>query len=316
MRRTFRAVGAFGVGLVVLGLCAGCIVSGHAAPLRHDGSRAVGRRGWRPAAGGRLRGRLLRVRIPGRTSGFAARAAYVYLPPALVSGKAKDLPVLELLHGTPGSPWDWVTKAGIANILDRFATKHHGEAPVTVMPDINGSQRGDSECVQTPTGNVEQYLTTDVPNWVKARYPVSQSGRRWSIVGISEGGMCSLMLALRHPEEFTTFADLSGLARPTVGRTDDPSTTIRDLFDGSLAAYDQHDPEWLLRHHTYPGMSGWFGFGTREGTVGADERTVSTLAADARIDVNVLAVPGGHSWRMWSAQVRKLLPWIWTRSGT
>lgn len=318
MRRVLRAGRALGAALLVLGLCVGCVVSGRPAAsraqARHGGGRVTGWRWARPGAAGRVRGRLLRVRIPGRTSGFVPRAAYVYLPPAVTSGKAKNLPVLELLHGTPGSPRDWVTKGGIAGILGRFAATHHGEAPVTVMPDINGSQRGDSECVHAMTGDIEQYLTADVPNWVKSRYPVSENPRRWSIAGISEGGMCSVMLALRHPSQFTTFAELSGLARPTIGRTDDPAATVRELFGGSLTAYDQHDPEWLLQHHTYRGMSGWFGFGTRETTVAADERTVANSAADAQVDVNVVAAPGGHSWRMWSAQVRRLLPWIWARS--
>jgi len=44
------------------------------------------------------------VVIPGSVSGFAARPAWVYLPPAALVRNPPALPVLVLLHGQPGSP--------------------------------------------------------------------------------------------------------------------------------------------------------------------------------------------------------------------
>ena len=42
------------------------------------------------------------------------RAVYVYLPPQYFQAKYSDyrFPVIELLHGFPGQPQDWITVIG------------------------------------------------------------------------------------------------------------------------------------------------------------------------------------------------------------
>lgn len=52
-------------------------------------------------------GEVSKVAIPGAVSGFAAREAEVYLPPAYLSTPRARLPVLVLLAGQPASPTDW-----------------------------------------------------------------------------------------------------------------------------------------------------------------------------------------------------------------
>lgn len=261
-----------------------------------------------------MHGRLLTIAIPGRTSGFTARDAYLYLPPAALQRRPARLPLLELLHGTPGSPQDWATRGGVVQELNALAASSGGAAPITVIPDINGSRQGDSECIRAGNADIEEYLTSDVPDWVAAHYPLSAK-RAWSVGGISEGGTCALMLALRHPGLFGAFGDLSGLARPTVGETDDPAATIRKLFGGSRAAYDRHDPMWLLRHHRFPTLDGWFSYGAKEVAVGAAVRTVASLARRAGIDAPVVVLSGRHSWPTWTAAMQRFLPWLWTQVG-
>jgi S-formylglutathione hydrolase FrmB len=258
----------------------------------------------------------VRVPIPGNTSGFTARPAYVYLPPAALRPRPPKLPLLLLLHGTPGSPSDWTTKGGLVADLDTIAAAHGGAAPITVMPDINGTRQADSECIRAGNADIEEYLTADVPDFVASRYPVSENHRQWSIGGISEGGTCALMLALRHPTLFSAFGDLSGLARPTVGDTDDPQATIRQLFGGSVSAYDQHDPLWLLRDHRYPDLHGWLSYGSDETAVGIDIAAVHALARRAQMRSRVVVFPGRHSWDTWTAAMQQFLPWLWAEVGS
>lgn len=251
-----------------------------------------------------------RVSIPGTTSGFRARAAYVYIPPGTHVGD--HLPVLELLHGVPGGPADWIVRGRLRAALDEFAAAHHGHAPIVVLPDINGARRVDTECVRAPDGgDVEQYLTVDVPRWVATNLPATSDRRHWAIAGLSEGGTCSTMLALRHYRQYRAFADLSGLARPTVGDRDDPQRTVQVLFDGSVRAYHQHDPLWLLRRHRYAGLSAWFGCGRLDRAVRADQDSVSDAARKAGIAAYDEVVAGGHTWQVWRTELHKLLPWLW-----
>ena len=138
------------------------------------------------------RGTVIQFRMPGTVSRFNARVGQVYLPPAWFQTPRLQLPVIELLHGSPGDPADW-TRAGYADVAaDAYARTHHGIAPIIVMPDVNGREWWhDSECVNGPMGNAEQYLTVDVRNAVVRKLGARRQGSAWSIAGLSEGGSCA-----------------------------------------------------------------------------------------------------------------------------
>jgi S-formylglutathione hydrolase FrmB len=218
-----------------------------------------------------------------------------------------------LLHGLPGGPGDWVREGEGVQTLDTFATKHGGRAPIVVMPDINGSAHDDTECITTTYGaSVERYLTMDVPRWVEAHYP-TRTGQRWAVAGLSEGATCAAMLALVHPKEFSLFGDFSGLVRPTIGDMDDPVATVRVLFHGSRAAYDAHDPLWLLAHRRYPDTAGWLEYGAQDRKGRAAAQSLARAARPAGLRVHVATVPGRHRWPVWQAALRSMLPWVWQR---
>jgi S-formylglutathione hydrolase FrmB len=266
-----------------------------------------------PAGSALTRGTVLSRRIAGLVSGFQARPALIYLPTLVRRDPHVKLPVLELLHGTPGSPQDWISGTDLRQTAGAFAAHHNGRAPIIVMPDINGAEGADTECVSSNGADVESYLTTDVPRYLLAHFPVSPDRRRWSVAGLSEGGTCALMLALRHPRGFPIFGDLSGLARPTVGEQDDPARTIARLFGGSRAAYDRHDPLWLLAHHTYPSVAGWLECGAQDRQSRHDQAELVQAARVAGVRVHASTIPGGHDWAVWSTALAQMLPWIWTQ---
>ena len=314
-----RALGiVLGTALVV-GLAVACTArqsgvdnasgSGRGSSARLSPSRTIA------AVPPSMRGQLVTRTIPGSSSGFPARLAYVYLPPVLRRSPHSRLPVLMLLHGTPGGPGDWVQKGGLARTMDAFAAAHGGRAPLVVMPDINGGQAADTECVDGLAGNAETYLTRDVPDYLRAHLPVAPPGRRWAVAGLSEGATCSLMLGLRHSHLFSTGGFFSGLARPTVGRTDNPAATIAQLFGGSRSSYEHHDPLWLMRHGAYPSLAMWLECGTRDRRSGAVLAGVAAAARGAGISTVVRLTPGGHQWSVWSASLDQIMPWLWRRIG-
>ncbi len=258
-------------------------------------------------------GQVISRVIPGGTSAFPARRAFIYLPPVLRQAPQTRLPVLMLLHGTPGGPADWVQSGAVAQTMDAFATAHGGLAPIVVMPDINGSRGSDTECVNSPRGNAEDYLMRVVPAYVRAHLPVTAPGRHWAVAGLSEGATCSLMFGLRHTSMFSTIGFFSGLARPTVGDTDDPSATTAQLFGGSRYKYNHHDPLWLMRHATYPSLAVWLESGTRDRQTQAAAADVAAAARNAHISSVVRSTPGGHQWPVWQTSLRQAMPWVWGR---
>lgn len=257
-------------------------------------------------------GRVLRVTIPSSTT-FRPQPAFVYLPPAQQAHPDRPLPVLELLHGTPGVPSDWFDRGSLLATANGFAAKHGGQSPVIVVPDINGTRRADSECIRTTYGgDVETYLTRDVVAWVRHRYARTVGTRRWWVAGLSEGGLCSIMLALRHPTIYSSFGDFSGLLRPVVEHVT-PAQSDQILYRGSTTARLQHDPSWLLAHHRYPGLYGWFATGSSDRRTLAAQSTLVPAARKAGIVVHAETQPGKHAWPVWTYELRALLPWLWAR---
>ena len=119
-------------------------------------------------------GATLSVPIPGPSLKFTPRSGVLWVPPAWFARNHPQLPVIELLHGTPGDPSNW-TKSSYADATAlAFAEQHHGIAPILVMPDINGSWGGDTECVNsTMYGDVETYLTKTVPQYMRKNFNAS-----------------------------------------------------------------------------------------------------------------------------------------------
>lgn len=267
---------------------------------------------WTPPADLPSTGAVTEADIPGTTSGFSARAARIYLPPAYFAGSRPDLPVLVLLAGQPGSPDDWLTGGRLTEIMDAYAAGHEGLAPIVVLADGTGGQFDNPLCVDSPRGNAATYLAVDVPAWVRANLQVAQDPRAWAVGGFSYGGTCALQLATTHPEMYPTFLDLSGQAEPTIG---DRESTIREVFGGDAEAFARNNPADLLARHRYPGSAGAFVVGENDVEYRAGIEQSVTAARAAGMDVHLTELPGGHSFAVWSAGLETELPWLGRRLG-
>lgn len=238
-------------------------------------------------------GIVVGIDIPGSRSRFAARPAQLYLPPAWFTRPRPRLPVVVLLHGSPGAPTDWIDGGMAEQTLDSWAATHHGRTPIVVMPDVNGSLTGDTECVDSPAGNAETYLAHDLPNFVHSRFFTLTPGRSWAIAGLSEGGQCALTLALRHPDVYGAFGDFGGLAGPRIGNTNAIGDTVAVLFHGSWHAFELHEPTYLLTHGHYRHLlAGWFEVGARDTGPARAARELAALATRAGIPSHLVVVPG------------------------
>jgi S-formylglutathione hydrolase FrmB len=322
-RAVGRAAAALlGVALLVISAAVG--VNAHFAyfptvgealggPAPDEGSLAgAGTDGAPPSTG-----QVVSLDIPGTRSGFVARPAQVYVPPAWFRHPRPALPVVLLLHGTPGAPTDWTDGGDAQLTADTWAAQHGGTAPVLVMPDINGSYLGDSECVDSPLGAVETYLTVDVPAAVEQNLGTRPPGAGWAVAGLSEGGTCAIMLALRHPDMFSAFGDFSGLVGPRIGETNaDTADTVTELFGGSQQQFEAHEPASLLAARRYPGLGGWFQVGADDSEPLAAAQQLAPLARSAGTATCLVVMPDlGHTFDVWSAAFRDSLPWLAARLG-
>ena len=261
-------------------------------------------------------GIVVQLPVPGNRSGFAARDAYVYVPPAWFHAPKPTLPVVMLLHGLPGDPSGWVTSGEAQTTADAYARAHDGRAPILVMPDILGGFDNDTECVDSVRGDVETYLTVDVPATVVPRLGAAPPGPQWAVAGFSLGGMCSLVLALRHPDLFPTFGDYGGLLGPRTGDDNDVGTTVADLFAGDEQAFQAHEPRTLLSRRRFDDSAGWFEMGGDDSLTRDSAQELAPLSRAAGIETCFVVVPGfGHVGEVWRRALRDSLPWLAARTG-
>ncbi len=259
-------------------------------------------------------GETIAVTIPPTVSKFQAQQAYVYLPPVWFHNPEPQLPVIELIAGVPGQPSDW-TRAGYADTTaTAFAAEHHGASPLLVIPDNNGNNTSDSECANSVFGKAETYLVKDVPVYMQSEFNAAIGKHSLAVAGLSAGGTCATMLALRNPTTFSTFASYSGYASPTY-QNDDEQQTIAQLYGGSKANYEAHNPVTLLTGGRFAGSAGYFTAGQQDPQPLAAAKQLSDLAKRTGMQVCLYTPGGDHSFVFWAAAFKTSLPWLSWRLG-
>jgi S-formylglutathione hydrolase FrmB len=265
---------------------------------------------WHSPPGMPRTGRISAVTVPGERSGFAARQAWLYLPPAYLGTPRARLPVLVLIPGQPGGPRDWLLAGRLASTMDAFAAAHDGLAPIVIVPDVTGAPMGNTMCVDSTLGAAETYLTGDVTRWLQTDLQADTT--HMAIGGFSFGGTCALQMAVRHPDLYPTFLDISGQAEPTLG---DPEQTVQQAFGGDHDAYGRVDPLDELPTAHLPGSAGLMTVGRADTDFRRQAEQIFALTRGAGMSVQLYEIPGNHSWAIASDALAQGLPWISGRLG-
>ena len=135
-------------------------------------------------------GLTLHLRVHGAIS-HITRSVYVFLPPQYFKPgfyQKYRFPVIELLHGFPGQPQDWITVLGVNTILDTLISEHKADPAVLVMPDANGGRGISLQCLNQHQGPQDDtYLAKDLPNYIYHHLRVQPLGAGWGIAGVLRG---------------------------------------------------------------------------------------------------------------------------------
>lgn len=262
---------------------------------------------WTPPPGLPPVGTVSKIHIPPTDSGFRARDGFLYLPPAYQANPRPKLPVLVLLAGQPGTPAAWLISGRVDIMMNGFARMHRGLAPVVLMVDDLGSTFANPLCINSRRGNAETYLAHDVPDWVRANLQTSMDRTRWAIGGLSEGGTCSLQLALRAPRVYGRFIDISGGREPIYGSR---QITISRIFGGSKGAYAAVNPIDIMHRRTFPATAGCIIVGKNDPAYRSQQLEVLALGRAAGMDLTYIELPGGHTWHVWGPGLKQSLPWL------
>jgi enterochelin esterase-like enzyme len=207
---------------------------------------------WKAPASMPAEGSMGQIVIPNSISGFKARPAGLYLPPAALVPNPPQLPLVIMMMGQPGNP----DPSFQAAILNKFAARHQGLAPIVLVADQIGNPTVDPLCINSARyGNAETYLTQDVVDWARTHLHVLQDPAHWTIAGYSNGGECALSLGAKYPNIWGNVLDISGERYPG---SDHAAATLATDFHGNSSAYEATWPLNILAHGTYPNTVGIF----------------------------------------------------------
>ncbi|HKP07657.1 MAG TPA: alpha/beta fold hydrolase [Microbacterium sp.] len=230
--------------------------------------------------------------IPATASGFDARPAGIYLPPAALVADAPALPLVIMMMGFPGNP----DPSYIGGVLDDFAAKNKGLAPIVIVADQIGPSGDDPACADSQAyGNAETYITKDVVAWAKQNLHIIQDPEYWVIAGYSNGGGCAVKYLATYPDQWKNLIDISG--EPFPG-SEDPGSVTTTIYGGDTAAFEAAKPINIMKaapSGTYDGMTAVFTAGSEDPTYIQAATDVSAEAQAVGMTVTYYEVPGaGH----------------------
>ena len=164
--------------------------------------------------------------ITGEKSGVS-NTVYLYLPHSAVKAidkKEKLNPtkyrIVEFLTGFPSQPIMWFKVMEIDKRLATYNKAHPLKQIIGIFPQVNVAGNYDLECMNLPNAKpqAETWLSTDMRTYLTSR--IGLSGQEWDIAGLSTGGWCAAMLAIKHPDIYAKAISVAGYYRPALPLTD------------------------------------------------------------------------------------------------
>jgi S-formylglutathione hydrolase FrmB len=244
-----------------------------------------------------------------------SRLGLVYLPPQYFQSAYRNykFPVIELIHGQPGTPEDWIDVAGITATLDQLMNAGLARPVVLVMPDADGGQRVSLQCLNVHNGPQDlTYLAQDVPADIMAMLGnrIEPPGLAWGIAGYSEGGYCAANMALHFRGSYGFAGVLSGYFSPLLtdvlvnGKAVDPFGDKRQLYANTPLA----EVRSLSPGEPIPQF--WLGAGANAPPDVQAADYFAQLLALHQVVPPVHTSPGGHSMGVWRSQIPPMLEWM------
>jgi enterochelin esterase-like enzyme len=264
-------------------------------------------------------GYLFQTSVTGVRS-HLTRNVYVYLPPEYFQKAYRHyrFPVIELLHGSPGSPQAWVDVMGVIPTFLGLLENHHQDAAVLVMPDTDGGLQYELQCLNNPGGIQDMTFTAlDVPQAIARIARVQPPGRAWGLAGYSEGGYCAANIALQDPVGYGAVGVLSGYFAPVrsqVPADGKPGGKPRpvNVFLGNPALQLINTPRaYVTRvpvNQVLPAF--WLAAGAQDKPDVIAALNFRQLLQTRVANVPFMAIPGGHQGSVWRAALGPMLRWM------
>ncbi len=262
-------------------------------------------------------GYTVRLTVPGPAS-HITRTVFVYLPPQYfwAGYRHRDFPAIELIHGFPGAPQDWISVLGITTILLNLLHAGKAKPVVLVMPDASGGRGISLQCLNQVGGPMDAtYLARDLPAVISRIVRVQPPGPAWGIAGYSEGGFCAANLGLHYGQFFGFAGVLSGYFSPLDNRLGNPPRPVSP-FGGDARLRRWNTPDDLVQSLPPGALISrfWLGAGAGSAEDVREARVFDQLLQIRQPRVTLRLVPGGgHTMFAWRSLASPMLAWMTPR---
>ncbi|RVU22343.1 esterase [Streptomyces antnestii] len=254
-------------------------------------------------------GRVESVRIIGRRT-RAVDPGFVYLPPQYFQKQyhRQRFPVMVTISGYPGGIMNLAQYLQVPQTAQRLLQQNKMQPTVIVMVRPTIAPPRDTECVDVPGGpQAETFFTKDLPEAIKQTYRVGHDPSAWGALGYSSGGTCSLQLAMRNPNVYTSAASLSGDYKIA-----DDLTTGSLFGSGPAGARRrrEHDLVWRLKHLPVPNVS-VLAASSRQGEKDyADTMKFLHAVKSPMTSAQIILPRGSHHFTTWLREIAPAMQWM------
>ena len=155
------------------------------------------------------KGQVTQVDLTAPWSGGGTLDVTIYTPSGYDPKGSRLYPVL---YEAPTGFGLWNSAAAVIVEIDAMIVYGSLPAAIVVFIDEGSPPISPAECVDSYGGvqKFETYISSTVVNYVDQNYRTIVDPRARAIMGMSEGGFCAPMLALRHPEIYSVSISFSG----------------------------------------------------------------------------------------------------------
>jgi enterochelin esterase-like enzyme len=249
-------------------------------------------------------GQYMTVTLPGPVSKVSS-SVVVWLPQSYTqAGSAhRRYPVIEVFHGIPGSPREYSHDINLGKMVAGLADAGRMREAILVMPD-SSPHKVDTECVNGGSRGLamEDWLTKDVPNWVRHSLRVQPDRQSWATMGLSTGGFCSSMAAMLHPQTYGSAIELGGYLTPQFDSHYRP-------FAYASAAWKRYDIVKLAAVSPPP-VALWIETSKTDSlSYWGNKRLIATARAPMSVTADVL-LDAGHRMSVWVGVMPTALSWL------
>ena len=238
----------------------------------------------------------------------------VYTPPGYETGKQR-YPVLYLMHGGNCCEYSWMEQARANLILDNLISEHKARPMIVVM--ALGARSGPSEALEPfpshmegfkpPAGRQSNYdpgnlfeadLLQGIIPLVDQRFRTMPDADHRALSGLSQGGIQTVTIGLRHSDVFHWLAPMSAGAE---NQGDDQFVEIsRDVYE---------HPDKLKRNLSLL----CFVVGDQDVLHEADKRLADLLTAHG-VKLTFLTEPGMHEYKVWRKGLYDVAPLLFAHA--